>query len=212
MKVLLLGRVEYYKMPNNDVIQMTRSNRTSQPEAAELELKVEQLIGEYYPYIHRLALTILDDLHEADDVAQETFIAAHHSLVGFRNESTPKTWLSSIAINACRGRLRKRKIQQVLSNTLHGLHLLKNPPTSPEQTAIRNEADQTIWKSVDGLDEKHRLPVILRYVHELSVSEIADILRISKGTVHSRLHYARKQLHTQLEHLSPHEEVSDEAS
>jgi RNA polymerase sigma-70 factor (ECF subfamily) len=199
-------------MPNDDVCQMTRTNRTSQREAAELELKVEQLLGEFYPYIHQLAISILDDFHEADDVAQETFIAAHHSLAGFRGDSTPKTWLSSIAINACRGRLRKRKVRQVLSNTLHALHLLKNPPTSPEQAVIQNETDQSIWKVVDGLDEKHRLPVILRYVHELNVPEIAHILHVSQGTVHSRLHYARKQLHAQLVHLNPHEEVSDEAS
>jgi RNA polymerase sigma-70 factor, ECF subfamily len=199
-------------MPNDDVIQMRRTNRTSQHEDAELELNIDLLLREFYPYIHRLALSILDDLHDADDVAQETFIAAHHSLPGFRNESNPKTWLSAIAINASRGKLRKRKIRQMLTNTLHAFHVLKNPPTSPEQTAIQNETDQMIWMAVDGLDEKHRLPIILRYVHELNVPEIANILHLSQGTVHSRLHYARKQLHTQLGHLNPHEERSDEAS
>ena len=77
-------------MPNDDVIQMTRTHRTSQAEAAELELKVDRLLSEFYPYIHRLALSILDDIHEADDVAQETFIAAHRSLPSFRGESNPK--------------------------------------------------------------------------------------------------------------------------
>jgi RNA polymerase sigma-70 factor (ECF subfamily) len=90
--------------------------------------------------------------------------------------------------------------------------LLKNPPISPEQTTIQNETDQAIWKAVSGLDEKHRLPVVLHYVHELNVPEIAKILHLSQGTVTSRLHYARKQLHAQLGHLNPHEEMSDEAS
>jgi RNA polymerase sigma-70 factor (ECF subfamily) len=197
-------------MPNDDVFQMTRTNRTSQPEPAELAVKIEQLLGEFYPYIHRLALSILDDLHEADDVAQETFIAAHNSQSGFRNESNPKTWLSAIAINASRGRLRKHKVRQVLTSTLIAFHLLKNPPVTPEQTAIQNETDQSIWNAVDGLDEKHRIPVILRYVHDLTVPEIAKILHISQGTVHSRLHYARKELHAQLGYLNPHEKVSDE--
>jgi RNA polymerase sigma-70 factor (ECF subfamily) len=199
-------------MPNDDVYPMIRTNRTSQTEDAELELKIDQLLREFYPYIHRLALSILDDLHEADDVAQETFIAAHNSLAGFRNESTHKTWLSSIAINTCLGKLRKRKIRQALSNTLHAFHLLMNQPASPEQLAIKNETDQFIWQAVDRLDEKHRIPVILHYVHELNGPEIANILHISQGTVHSRLHYARKQLQTQLDHLNPLEEVSDETS
>jgi RNA polymerase sigma-70 factor (ECF subfamily) len=197
-------------MPNDDVYPMTRTNRKTQPEAMELDGRIEQLIREFFPCIHRLALSILDDMHEADDVAQETFIAPHHSLAGFRNESSPKTWLFSIAINECRGRLRKRKARQVLANTLNALHLLKNPPSSPEQSTIQNETDQTIWKVVDNLDDKHRLPIILHYVHELNVSEIANILHISQGTVHSRLHYARKQLQTQLDHLNSPEEVSDE--
>lgn len=199
-------------MPNDRVYQMTRTHPTSQPEAAELELKIDQIIREYYPYIHRLALSIMDDQYEADDVAQETFIAAHRNLGGFRNKSSLKTWLSTIAINASRGRLRKRKVRQVLNNTLHALHLLKNSLASPEQAAIINEADHNIWDAVDGLDEKHRLPVILRYVHELTVPEIAHTLHLSQGTVHSRLHYARKELHTQLGHLNPHAKVSDETS
>ena len=190
-------------MPNDDVYQMTGLHRTSPSEAAGLEQIVDQLLREFYPYIPHLALSILDDLHDADDVAQETFISAHRSLAGFRNEASPKTWLAAIAINASRSRLRKRKIRQVLASTLHSLHLLKNPPFSPEQTVIQNEIDGTIWKAVDGLDEKHRLPVILRYVHELSVPEIAQLLHLSQGTVHSRLHYARKELHVQLEHRNP---------
>jgi RNA polymerase sigma-70 factor (ECF subfamily) len=151
-------------------------------------------------------------MHDADDVAQETFIAAYHSLAGFRNESNSKTWLSAIAMNTSRGRLRKRKILHGLTNTMQAFHLLKNPSSSPEQTAIQNELDQNIWKAVDGLDEKHRLPVILHYVHELNAAEIAKILHLSQGTVYSRLHYARKKLHDQLGHLNPYQEVSDETT
>jgi RNA polymerase sigma-70 factor, ECF subfamily len=199
-------------MPNGRVYHMTQTQRSSMPEAGEMDLQIDRLIREHYPYIRRLALSILGDSLEADDVAQETFIAAHRSLESFRGESNPKTWLSAIAINASRGRLRKRKVRQVLSNTLHALHLLKSPPVSPEQAAIQNEMDQNIWDAVDGLDEKHRLPVILRYTHELSVPEIAHVLHLSQGTVHSRLHYARKELHTKLGHLNLHEKVSDETS
>ncbi len=199
-------------MPNDRVYQMTHTHRISQPDAAELERMIDQLIREHYLYIHRLALSILEDLHEAEDVAQETFIAAHRSLAGFRSESNPKTWLSAIAINASRGRLRKRKVHQVLTNTMQALHLLKTPPASPEQAAIQSESDRYIWEAVDRLDEKHRLPVLLRYVHALTVPEIAQMLHLSQGTVHSRLHYARKELHANLGQLNPHEKVPDETS
>ena len=183
-----------------------------QQKTAELEIQFEFLLREYYPYIHRLALSILNDVHEADDVTQDTFVAAYHSLAGFRNESDPKTWLSAIAINASRGRLRKHKVRQMLSNTLQSIHLLKSTPPSPELVAIQHESDQYIWKIVEGLDDKHRLPVILRYVHDLKPPEIANILHVSQGTVHSRLHYARRKLYAQLGHLNPAKEAPDETS
>jgi RNA polymerase sigma-70 factor (ECF subfamily) len=199
-------------MPNSNAYQMTRINRTSQLKATTIEQRIENMVEEYYPYIHRLAFSILDDLAEADDAVQETFVAAHHSLLGFRGDADPKTWLTAIALNTCRGRLRKRKIRLVLMSTLQTLHLLRESTSSPEQSAIQNESDRSIWLAVDALNDKHRIPLILRYVHELKVPEIAEILAISQGTVHSRLHYARQKLGTQLGHLNPCMELPDETS
>jgi RNA polymerase sigma-70 factor (ECF subfamily) len=190
---------------------MTRMNRTSRQEAVNLDLSIEQLVGEYYPYIRRLAFSILDDLHDAEDAAQESFVSAHRSLTGFRDEADPKTWLTAITVNVCRGRLRKRKVRHTLMATLQSLHLIRHSSPTPEQTAIQNEVDQSIWKAVDALDEKHRIPIILRYVHELNVPDIARVLHLHQGTVYSRLHYARRKLHSQLGHLNPHEEAPDES-
>lgn len=197
-------------MPKSSTYQMTRMNCTSPQELVNLELSIERLVGEYYPYIRRLAFSILDDPHDAEDAAQESFVAAHRSLLGFRDEADPKTWLTAIAVNVCRGRLRKRKVRHTLMAALQSLHLIRHSTSTPEQSAIQNEVDQSIWKAVDTLDEKHRIPVILRYVHELNVPEIARILHLRQGTVHSRLHYARRKLHSQLGHLNPHQEAPDE--
>jgi RNA polymerase sigma-70 factor (ECF subfamily) len=196
-------------MPHQSVYPMTRIDRTSQQEKV-LVFSIESLVREYFPYIRRLAFSILDDFPEADDIAQETFISAHRALTGFRNEADPKTWLTAIAVNACRGRLRKRKAHQLLTSTLQSLHLQKRVSPTTEEHMIQTEADQSIWQAVDNLDEKHRIPIILRYVHELNVPEIARILHIDQGTVHSRLHYARRRLHDQLRHLNRSEEQLDE--
>jgi RNA polymerase sigma-70 factor, ECF subfamily len=175
----------------------------SQPHAQAQTRPVQQidrLVCEHYAYIHRLALSILDDPAEADDAAQETFIAAHRALSSFRGQSSPRTWLTSIAVNTCRGRLRRRKVRQAMQSTLEALHLLAERPHVAEQAVMQNETDRELWQAVDELlDEKHRLPVILRYVHDLSVPEIAMALGISQGTVHSRLHYARQKLANALE-------------
>jgi RNA polymerase sigma-70 factor (ECF subfamily) len=172
--------------------------RTFSHDTAKVKDTFEHLVREHYAYIRRLALTILDDGNveagaEADDAAQETFITAYRALAGFRGRASLKTWLTAIAVNTCRARLRKRKLRQALHATLRGLHLSERL-VSPEETAAQNETHRQLWQAVDSLDEKHRLPVILRYVHQLTVPEIAESLGTNEGTVHSRLHYARRAL------------------
>jgi RNA polymerase sigma-70 factor (ECF subfamily) len=193
-------------MPKIDIMTDHSSIQVDSP----IETEIECLMRIHYPYIRRLAISILDDESEADDTAQETFIAACRSLERFRGEASPRTWLTSIAVNICRGRLRKRKIIQTLQSSLQSLHLLRPAPVSPEENAVQSESDRRLWQAVDHLDEKHRLVVILRYVHELSVPEIATVLDSSQGTVHSRLHYARKKLQAELGSLITQEETSDE--
>ena len=70
--------------------------------ATAADLDIDHLVAAHYGYIHRLAVSILDDLNEAEDAAQDTFIAASRSLSAFRAEADPKTWLTAIAVNACR--------------------------------------------------------------------------------------------------------------
>ena len=164
----------------------------------DTEQAAAELVRTHAAYVRRLALSILNDPAEADDAAQEALIAACRSLSGFRAEAQPRTWLTRITINVCRSRLRRRRVRLALQETLQALHLLSGPHPGPEEAAIQNEVDRQVWQAVDALDEKHRLPVILRYVQELSVPEIAGILGLSEGTVHSRLHYARQKLHVQL--------------
>lgn len=199
-------------MPNQNLYLMPRIHRATHPMTVDLELSIESLMMEYYSYIHRLAFSILDDFSEADDATQETFIHAHRALSSFRAEANLKTWLTTIALNACRARLRKRKARDILLNTLHALHLLRSLPLSTEDHVVINEGDRAIWQAVDDLDEKHKITIILRYVQGMNVADIASVLHLNQGTVHSRLHYARQKLHTQLKHLHSGEEVSDESS
>jgi RNA polymerase sigma-70 factor (ECF subfamily) len=168
--------------------QLLQRSRVSDPVVAEA------LVQHYYTFVYRLALSILDDPDEAEDATQEAFIAAVLNLDRYRGESSLKTWLYTIALNTCRGQLRKRKARYAMRTSWQALQALKAKPPTPEQSAMRNETDSILWRAVDDLHEKHRVPIILRYAHNLSVPEIAHILDISEGTVHSRLHYARRKL------------------
>jgi RNA polymerase sigma-70 factor (ECF subfamily) len=170
---------------------------------------IESLVAAHHAYIRRLAASILDDKAEADDAAQETFLAACRAGEGFRGQANPKTWLTAIAVNICRGRLRKRRMRARLQSALEALHLSARSHLSPEKAALQNEADRRVWQAVADLDEKHRLVVVLRYVNELSAEEIAQALGMNEGTVYSRLHYARQKLRLKLDDSKPYAEETD---
>lgn len=157
-------------------------------------------VAAYLPEVYRLALSILNDPAEADEAAQDAFIAAFNAHESYRGESSEKTWLFSIAINTCRRRLRKRKAREGLVQTLQSiLRVSSAGPAHPEDTLIRREARSALWQAVDALGEKHRLPIVLYYDHDLSVAEIAQALNLPPGTVLSRLYTARERLRAALQ-------------
>ncbi len=160
--------------------------------------EIEMLVHTYYAQVQRLALSLLDDPDEAEDATQEVFIAAARALPRFRGEASLKTWLYTITLNHCRRVGQKRRRQQLLRAPLEKLQNWLTGGPNPEESATRRESDRHLWQTIDSLSEKHRLPFILRYVHGLTALEIAEILTLNEGTVHSRLHYARRYLKQKL--------------
>lgn len=169
-------------------------------------ITVETLMAAYYPDMLRLAMSILRDMDDAEDAAQESFIAAASALSSFRADSSPRTWLYSITVHTCLSLLRKRKARQALAHTLRSLQAIVFRSPSVEEQTAQHDQDDCLWAAVNRLDEKHRLPLLLLYMYDLPVLEIAQILGVGEGTVHSRLYYARKKLLKQLEGTSLYSE------
>jgi RNA polymerase sigma-70 factor, ECF subfamily len=170
------------------------------PTKAATSLNIEDFVYSYYPAVVRLATSILDDgrskspLDEAEDAAQETFIAASRALADFRGDASPKTWLFTIAINICRSRLRRRNTRRLFSQAVELFEQRAGGEADPQSRYEIVERDAGLWREIDALDEKHRLVVVLHYVHELPTRDIAQVLGINEGTVHSRLYHARQHL------------------
>ena len=157
---------------------------------------IESFVETYQQDVYRLALSILDDPSEADDATQDVFLSALRALESFRGHAAFKTWLFSITINVCRNRLGRNKSRGRLQQMLQSL--FRHEQAHPEREAVQNEVDAALWQAIRLLDDKHRLPIILRYYHDLSVADIAKMLGIPSGTVHSRLNHAREKLRTLL--------------
>lgn len=167
------------------------------------ESAIEMLVRQYESSIFRLALSIVGDPAEASEITQDTFIAALRSLPTYSEQNSLKTWLFTIALNRSRGHLRKRKTLDRLKKTLTALFRVEfQKQMLPEEMVIQTEKEAALWSCLNQMDEKHRIVVVLRYFHELSTAEISEILSISAGTVHSRLHNAREKLRKALEYLN----------
>lgn len=159
----------------------------------------ETLVNQYYEYVYRLAFSILSDLAEADDVCQDAFIAALLHIDRYTPGTNLKAWLSKIAVNKCRAVLRKRKSRRSMERAIQYIQRIFH--NSPSTSVLQAERKNDIWSAVNLLSEKHRVPVILYYVYDLKIREIADILNIPAGTVSSRLHYAVKKLGNYLQDI-----------
>ena len=178
--------------------RITEIDRLIQNGRVTDEQIVERLVDVFYTDLYHLSISILRDADEAEDATQETLIAAVTHLHKYQPETNLKAWLYTIAVNTSRGLLRKQGSQRNLRSQLQGLFLQGERLPTPEQTALQSEQDSQLWGAVNALGEKHRLPVLLRYLHGLRNREIAQVLGVNEGTVRSRLHYACRKLGEQL--------------
>jgi RNA polymerase sigma factor (sigma-70 family) len=161
----------------------------------------EQFVSEFGQPLYRLACAMLNDPIEAAEAAQEALLAALEHRNSFTGSAKLSTWVYTIGLNECRNRLRKRKARLRLDTLMRALFALeKMGSADPETCLVKGEEDLRVWKAVQSLDEPHRLVVILRYYQELPAREIAQILHLNEGTVHSRLNTARARLRA---HLKP---------
>lgn len=184
---------------------MTTARLLQRTQAGEAEA-AEALVEHFQPELLRLANAILNDPSEADEAVQDALLAALKAIDSYRGQAAFKTWLFSITINTCRRRYRKRMARERLDRALQSIFRISGAgPAHPEETLIRGETRTAVRRAVEALGEKHRLPVVLFYDHELPVAEIARALDLPVGTVLSRLHAGREKLRHALQ-----DELKDE--
>jgi RNA polymerase sigma-70 factor (ECF subfamily) len=164
---------------------------------------VEAMVLEYGAPVYRLALSILHDPADAQDAAQDTFVQAAAALHRYRLGTNFKAWLFKIAVNNCRMALRKRASRRTLrqeswDQVREPLKDLASGQSSAEDQVVQVETRLELWRLVDGLDEKHRLVVVLRLAHDLTVGEISQVLGVPEKTVYNRLYDAFARLRSQI--------------
>jgi RNA polymerase sigma-70 factor (ECF subfamily) len=152
--------------------------------------------------VYGVALRMLGNRAEAEEVAQETFLRAHRALPDFRAEARLGTWLYAIASRLCLNRLAAPERRLARADD-EAVAAAPSPEPDASATLERAELEAALRQAVAALPEERRIVVILRDFEGLSYEEIAEVLALEPGTVRSRLHRARMDLKAKLERFTP---------
>jgi RNA polymerase sigma-70 factor, ECF subfamily len=148
----------------------------------------EELVRRHRDRIYRIALRMLGDPHDAEDVAQDVVIQLWTALSGFAGSSMFTTWLYRIVVNRCLNRLRSHRDTRPVLDT--------DPPPAPgaEDTVIAKQRATATVRAIAALPPELRAVLVLHQMEGLSYREVAAITNLSEPTVRGRLHRARMQL------------------
>ena len=156
----------------------------------------EVLLLKYKDRIYTVCRYLLENPHDADDAAQDTFVKAFQGLKGFTPAASFYTWLYRIAVNTCLDQRRKTSLKTGLfvADSTDFLDAAPSQIPSPESDYETKEALLSLQTTLNHLSAKLRVPLVLKEVEELSYEEIAIALDVSVGTVKSRISRAREEM------------------
>jgi RNA polymerase sigma-70 factor (ECF subfamily) len=166
----------------------------------------DALVVRFSPRLYGLIYNMTASHEDTNDLLQEVFAKAYRSIKGFQGKSSFYTWMHTIAVNMTINFLKKRNRRKTMSLDDVDNGILNDPDfiaaTSngdPSHSANLGELQKKLNESMLKLSHEHRAVVTMFDIQGMPHAEIAKILKISEGTVRSRLFYAHKQLQNHLQ-------------
>ncbi|MBU9720176.1 MULTISPECIES: RNA polymerase sigma factor SigW [Bacillaceae] len=163
-----------------------------------------ELVEIYKDKVYQVAYRMLGNAHEAQDVAQEAFLRAYTNLETYDINRKFSTWLFRIATNLAIDRIRKKKPDFHLEDQVAGTEDLNyysqiaTDEALPEDQVVKFEMQEWVQNEIMMLPPKYRSAIILKYMEDLSLKEISEILNLPVATVKTRIHRGREALRKRL--------------
>ncbi|MBN1362348.1 MAG: sigma-70 family RNA polymerase sigma factor [Sedimentisphaerales bacterium] len=173
----------------------------------------EAIVKQHMKDAYFIALGLVGNREDALELSQEAFYRAYKHFDQLNSQEKFFPWFYQILRNLCFSHLRRRKVRRAYEQgpddslgaagdcapnaspaVQDSLALERDDAFDPEMVAERNESKDRVWRAISQLDEKHREVIILRHFRNLSYDEMAKALFCNRGTVTSRLYYARQRL------------------
>jgi RNA polymerase sigma-70 factor (ECF subfamily) len=157
-----------------------------------------EFIGRFHAPIYRLLVHLARDAHVAEDLAQETFLAAWKNISSFNAASSLNTWLHTIAYRKFIDANRRNE-RSVATTTATSTDRVQASTPGPYESALANDEARQLYRALDRLKPGERDVVVLHYLQGLSYEELAAVLGEPSGTVKWRSHQALENLRTSLQ-------------
>ncbi len=159
------------------------------------------IVERHQSLICSLAYSACGNLSRSEDLAQETFLAAWQKLGELREPAKLRAWLCGIVRNLCANAARREQRRGGPPESLENVAEHAAPEADPSAQAVSTEEAQLLWRSLAGLPEIYREPMVLFYRQEQSVAEVASALELSEDAVKQRLSRGRALLREGLAHV-----------
>ena len=166
-----------------------------------------EIVELYQDKLYRVCFRMLGNKHEAEDIAQEAFVRAFINIHTFDTNRKFSTWLYRIGTNLCIDRIRKKKPDYYLDAEVsgtEGLNMYSQIAVSeelPEEEVMKMEMQDRVQYEISRLPDKYRAVIVLKYMEDLPLQEISEILEMPLGTVKTRIHRGREALRKQLSNM-----------
>lgn len=160
-----------------------------------------ELVHRYESKVYSLALKMLRNPEDAEDVLQDTFLRAYRGIKSFQGNSTFSTWVYRITANSALMRLRRKHLPTVSIDDADERETpinIADWAPGPVEQLLNQETQQAMNQAIESLPPEFRQVFVLRDIEELSNSEVAEILDLSVAAVKSRLHRARLKVRDRL--------------
>ena len=166
----------------------------------------DQLVVKYTPRLYGLVYNMTSNHEDTNDLLQDVFSKAYKAIRGFRGKSSFYTWIHSIAVNMTLNFLKKRgrrfhlSLDDVDASVQNDKEFLEvTASSSPVREADLSELQKRLNEAMMKLSDEHRAVVTMFHIQGMPHAEISKVLRVSEGTVRSRLFYANRQLQNYLD-------------
>ncbi|MEO0895789.1 MAG: RNA polymerase sigma factor [Bacteroidota bacterium] len=187
--------------PSHSQLPTEKEVSSGPKEKHSLRPSFEEIYQRHADMVYNLCLNYLQRAQDAEDVTQNTFIKIHHVLPSFKGKSSLKTWIYRIAVNQCLDFIKasKRQKRSGIMISIHGDEEQDRSFYLPDfnHPGVKMEDEESVQKimyHINQLPHKQKTALLLKSVEDLSIREIAEVMKCSPKAVESLLSRARSKL------------------